>query len=162
MGVYGPDFTDNLNGSLLGGNAGAFGYGLAMYGAELQGRKSFGGRTSLLYSFGGGAANSIYAFTQGKAEAANGGTGDVGYSLFGSLGVDISMTRNLGFYIKAIAKYYNIPASSPVQINNQTITLPHANAFGMDKVASKRLYQLITHSNANTNPSIIKRTTQSH
>ena len=66
------------------GYAGAFGYGLAMYGAELQGRKSFGGRTSLLYSFGGGAANSIYAFAQGKAEAANGGTGDVGYSLFGS------------------------------------------------------------------------------
>ncbi len=162
MGVYGPDFTNNLNGSLLGGNvgafaathfkigfnvaslesplyvsfiggvdgyAGAFGYGLVMYGAELQGKKSFGGRTSLLYSFGGGAANSVYAFAQDKAETANGSTGDVGYSLFGSLGVDIGMTRNLGFYIKAIAKYYNIPQSSPVQINNQTITLPHANAW---------------------------------
>ncbi|WP_104718629.1 hypothetical protein [Helicobacter trogontum] len=159
MGIYGSDLANNFDASLLGDKAGAFvsgsfkigfnvaslesplyinfisnmdgyigtfGHGLGFYGAELQGRKSFGGRTSLLYSFGGAAAHAIYAFTQDQDNKVESG---YGYSLFGSLGVDIGLTRNLGFYIKTIVRYYDIPANDAMQINNQVVSFPHTNAW---------------------------------
>lgn len=108
------------------GHAGAIGHAFGLYGAELEGKKTLTQKAKLLYSFGGGGVRPFYVLKESKE---NFTLNQHGYGLFGSLGVDISLTTMLGIYVKGIVKYYNVPQSNALTINSKQVNFPAANAW---------------------------------
>lgn len=108
------------------GYAGEIGNGFGFYGIELQGQGTLTEKTKLLYSFGSAIVNPVYVLKESKESFTE---NKYGYSLFGSLGVDMSLTSMLGIYAKGIVRYCNVPQSNTLTINNQQVNFPAANAW---------------------------------
>ena len=110
------------------GHFGAIGHAFGSYGAELEGKKTLTQKAKLLYSFGGGAVRPFYVLKESKQSFSE---NKLGYGLFGSLGVDVSLTSMLGIYVKGIIKYYNVPQSNALTINSKQVNFPAAHAWSV-------------------------------
>lgn len=101
--------------------------GVGIIGVEFEGKKQFSEKTYLLYSLGGGVANGAYGNKNINFEDIM--SNKLGYGLFGSLGLEYSLTSYLGFYVKGTAKFYDINASKETQINGASVSFPATKAW---------------------------------
>lgn len=105
--------------------------GVYVYGLELEARPRVTDKTRVLVSVGGGAAGAVYGFSDaGSMKAANPAGNGVGYGIFGSFGFSRDVGEQSAFYVKAIGKYYDLPASQNITINTNTqVGFPAAKSW---------------------------------
>lgn len=89
-------------------------------------KKTINEKTNLLYSFGGGVATGL--FGKRVVDFDNMISNKLGYGLFGSLGLEHDLNNYLGFYVKTIAKFYDIHASD-VKQNSSNDSFPATKAW---------------------------------